>query len=339
LTPQSVWHLTRGEGVVVAVIDSGVSETHPVLAGKVLDGRDFGLPDNAGRCDQDGHGTLIAGIIAGDNAARPPFTGVAPDARILPGRAFEDSTQRIRGEDFTVRVPEAIRWAVDNGAKVINLSLDGPRSDALRQAVEYARDHDVVMVASAGNVRDDQFQAGYPALYDEVIAVAAIGPDGRPLGSSGGGSFVDLAAPGADAVGPAPRGDGFLASTGTSFAAAYVSGVAALVRARYPRMRAPEVVHRLLATADRPPEGHTEQVGYGVVNPYRAVTTVLGSRENPTPAPVAAAPVPADPLASQRTAAVWLALGGALLTGLLLIVPAAVRRGRRRGWRPTRPTA
>ncbi|MEV0004716.1 S8 family serine peptidase [Micromonospora sp. NPDC050980] len=126
---------------------------------------------------------------------------------------------------------------------------------------------------------------------------------------------------------------------GTSFATAYVSGVAALVRAAHPAISPQEVAYRLTRTADNPPDGHNAQVGYGMVNPYRAVTGLLGTRTDP---PLGAMPAPAprpDPLARQRTVAIWVAAVGALLAGVLLTLRPILVRGRRRGWRPGRREA
>jgi type VII secretion-associated serine protease mycosin len=337
LDPAAVWHLTRGQGVTVAVLDSGVSTDHPVLRGKVATGRDFALPDFAGQCDQVGHGTIIAGIIAGRDGTGVPFTGIAPEATILPGRVFADN-ERINDPQLPDRIAAAIVWAVDTGADVINMSFETPPSDQLREAVAYAHAADVVLVAAAGNIQQDQvFVPAYPAAYEEVLAVAGVAQDGTHVESSGAAGYVDIAAPGADIIGPAPRGDGYLAAgEGTSFAAGYVSGVAALVRAYRPDLSAGDVVQRLLDTADRPPEGRTDELGYGVVNPYRAVATVLGSRENVPVGEVAPAPAAPDPRARHRAFAGWAALGGAVLTVLLLLVPPAIRRGRRRRWRPAR---
>ncbi|MEV4540701.1 type VII secretion-associated serine protease mycosin [Micromonospora echinaurantiaca] len=342
LEPSSAWRLSRGAGVTVAVIDSGVSAIHPVLRGQVRQGRDFnGLAQQQGQCDLAGHGTMVAGIIAGREGTGQPFSGIAPQARILPVRVLPD-TRRTNDEALPGQIAQAIRWAVDNGADVLNLSLVTLPRPELADAIEYALDRKVVVVAAAGNRQEQQQdQPAYPAAYPGVIAVAGVDEQGGHVGSSVSGDYVDIAAPGLNIIGPAPGGDGYIAEPqgGTSFAAAYVSGAAALVRAAYPDLTPEQVAERLTRTADSPPDGHNAQLGYGVVNPYRAVASLLGTRSDP-PAGALPAPPPADdPLGWQRTVAIWVAAIGALLATVLLAVKPILVRGRRRGWRPGRRPA
>ncbi|MFI9526618.1 type VII secretion-associated serine protease mycosin [Micromonospora rosaria] len=342
LDPAAAWRLTQGAGVTVAVIDSGVSATHPLLRGRVLAGRDFnGLPAHQGQCDEVGHGTVVAGIIAGRVGESTPYSGVAPAARILPVRVLRDN-RRTTDEALPGQIAQAIRWATDNGAQVINLSLVTLPRPELADAVEYALRRQVVVVAAAGNRGEQQQdQPAYPASYPGVIAVAGVDEQGGHVDTSVSGDHVDIAAPGLNILGPAPQGGGYLAEPqgGTSFAAAYVSGVAALVRAAHPDLTPAEVSRRLTRTADNPPEGRNAQVGYGVVNPYRAVTSVLGTRSDP-PLGALPAPVPTDdPLAGHRVVAIWAAVVGVLLAGVLLTVKPVLARGRRRGWRPGRRQA
>ncbi|MFE9692597.1 type VII secretion-associated serine protease mycosin [Micromonospora sp. NPDC005806] len=342
LTPSSAWGVTKGEGVTVAVIDSGVSPNHPLLRGRVLPGEDFNrLVKLRGQCDLVGHGTLVAGIIAGREGTGVPYSGIAPEARILPVRVLAENK-----ENFDPAVPaeigHAIRWAVDHKADVINLSLVTLDDPVLKESVDYALDKGVVLVAAAGNRQENQQdRPGYPAAYPGVIAVAGVDEQGKHVGSSVSGHYVDIAAPGLNIIGPAPQGSGYLGEPqgGTSFAAAYVSGVAALVRAAHPDLTPEEVAYRLTRTADNPPDGHNAEVGYGTVDPYRAVTSLLGTRQD---APLGAMPKPAppaDPLAWQRTVAVWVAVVGALLAGALLTLRPILTLGRRRGWRPGRRPA
>ncbi|MGV9809073.1 type VII secretion-associated serine protease mycosin [Micromonospora chersina] len=342
LDPSAAWRVTKGQGITVAVIDSGVSPAHPLLRGRVLDGEDFNqLPKRAGQCDLVGHGTLIAGIIAGKEGTGAPFTGIAPKARILPVRVLADN-KRAFDESIPAEIGKAIRWAVDHDADVVNLSLVTLDDPALRAAVDYALGKGVILVAAAGNRQENQQdQPAYPAAYPGVIAVAGVDENGGHVGSSVAGDYVDIAAPGLNIVGPAPQGAGYRAEPqgGTSFATAYVSGAAALVRAAHPDITPKEVAFRLTHTADNPPDGHNALVGYGVVNPYRAVTSLLGTRSDP---PLGSMPAPAphsDPLAWQRTVAIWAAAVGAVLAGVLLALRPILIRGRRRGWRPGRRTA
>ncbi|WP_320065895.1 type VII secretion-associated serine protease mycosin [Micromonospora sp. RTGN7] len=338
LEPSAAWRLTRGGGVIVAVIDSGVSSVHPVLRGQVRAGRDFnGLEQRQGQCDQAGHGTMVAGIIAGRAETGVPFSGIAPAARILPIRVLPD-TRRTNDESLPGQIAQAIRYAVDNDAKVINLSLETLPRPELAAAIEYALAKRVVVVAAAGNQQQQRDQPAYPAGYPGVIAVAGVDEQGGHVGTSISGDYVDIAAPGHNIVAPAPNGDGWLTEPegGTSFAAAYVSGVAALICAAYPDLTPAQVAERLTDTADSPPDGRDAQVGYGVVNPYRAVTNLLGTRANPPLGAMAEpAPVP-DPWARERVVAIWAAIVGGFLAIVLLVARPVIRRGRQRGWRPGR---
>ncbi|MFF0366856.1 type VII secretion-associated serine protease mycosin [Micromonospora sp. NPDC005087] len=341
LDPASAWPLSRGAGVTVAVIDSGVSAVHPLLKGQVLEGRDFnGLPARQGQCDEAGHGTMVAGIIAGKEGTGVPFSGIAPAARILPIRVLPD-TKGTNDEALPGQIAAAIDYAVGQGADVINLSLVTLDRPELEAAVKNALAKRVVLVAAAGNRQEQQQEkTGYPAAYEGVIAVAGVDEQGGHVGTSVSGAYVDVAAPGLNIVGPAPRGSGYRAEPtgGTSFAAAYVSGVAALVRAAHPQLDSQQVADRLERTADNPPDGHNAEIGYGVVNPYRAVSSLLGTRTDP---PAGALPAPArsdDPLGWQRSAAIWAAAVGGLLAALLLAARPIMNRGRRRGWRPGRRT-
>ncbi|PSK65189.1 Thermophilic serine proteinase [Micromonospora sp. MH33] len=230
LDPAAAWRVTKGQGVTVAVIDSGVSPTHPLLRGRVLSGEDFNqLAKLHGQCDLVGHGTLIAGIIAGREGTGAPYTGIAPEARILPVRVLADN-QRAFDESIPAEIGRAIRWSVDHDADVINLSLVTLDDPALKAAVDYALGKGVILVAAAGNRQENQQdQPAYPAAYPGVIAVAGVDENGEHVGSSVTGDYVDIAAPGLNIVGPAPQGAGYRAEPqgGTSFATAYVSGAAA----------------------------------------------------------------------------------------------------------------
>jgi len=262
--------ITRGDGVVVAVVDSGVDETAPDLAGRVLPGAGFGTAAGTdGVKDTYGHGTGMAALIAG--RGRGGALGVAPGAKILPVAAAAD------GKDFpTDGVVQSIRWAADHGAKVINLSLgtESLSTPDLVSAVAYAFDKDVVVVAATGN--DGVQHIGSPANILGVVAVAGTVQGGEPWPSSNTGRLTVLAAPAQDIVTAAPLSvsdSGYVQVSGTSAATALVSGVAALVRAKYPEMSAANVVNRLIASAtDIAAPGRDDATGFGVVNPVEALT-------------------------------------------------------------------
>lgn len=335
MAPERVWPLVRGEGITVAVIDSGVSDAHPVLSGKVAYGDDY--TDQIGHQDEDaptgadcdivGHGTSIAGVIAGSEDPDSPFTGMAPDADIFSIRVMQDM-QGIQGDEVPQVIAAAIREAVDEGVDVINLSVQVTDHSALEEAVDYAADNDVIMVAAAGNQggEDGSNDPMYPAAYenDAILAVAAVDPAGEPEGSSNTGAYLDLAAPGVEIVGPGPEGEGYTggeAATGTSFATAFVTGTAVLTRDRYPDLEPGQVADRLRATAQSPPGGWHPTVGFGTVNPYRAVTADLGKSELTQTMPGPNLELSADKQALPRVAA-------GVLLGAAIFIAVAVGAGR-----------
>ncbi|MEV4624546.1 type VII secretion-associated serine protease mycosin [Asanoa sp. NPDC049573] len=335
LRPDLAWPISEGAGITVAVIDSGVSPNHPALKGKVLQGRDFLVPSTRGQCDEAAHGTLVAGVIAGQKPEGSVFTGIAPKARILPIRVLEKAG-REQGTTAGEHIVSAINWAVESKVDVINLSLTTDPTPALERAINNALDHDIVVVAAAGNDggSNGTQQSAYPAAYDGVIAVAGIDKDGHHVDTSTSGAYVDVAGPGAEVDGPMPGSDGYarFKDGGTSFAAAYVSGLAALIRSAEPKLSPAQVLDRITSTADHPPEGRNDQVGYGVINPYRALTAIAGATK-PSPAPQALAPVtlPKDPMGDTRVIATWTATTLAGLALVIALVAAVLRRTRRRG--------
>jgi membrane-anchored mycosin MYCP len=345
LQPAHAWQLSRGGGVTVAVIDAGVSDQHPKLSGKVLPGKDYTAASGGdATCDAVGHGTMVAAIIAGKDTTDAPYSGIAPDARILPLRVMT-SEQSNDPQEPTI-VAQAIRDAIasNTNVQVINLSLDihNPTKE-LADAVQSALDHNIVVVAAAGNGGGGPTdgQPVFPAAYPGVIAVAGTDQQDQRVSTSSSGSYVDVAAPGLNIVGPVPRGGGYglFDQGGTSFAAAYVSGVAALIKAYNQKLSPAAVADQITRTADHPPQGRNNLVGYGVVNPYQAVASVFGTVRSPRPALTGKVAVPEDAVdahaALRRTAGVI--AGVALPLALLILVGAPVlRRGRARRWRPGR---
>jgi type VII secretion-associated serine protease mycosin len=270
LDAEQVWSYSTGDGVTVAVIDSGVDATHPELSGKVILGEDFVDGSTDARTDPVGHGTAVASIIAGKSS------GLAPDVTVLPVRVL-DEDNRYRS---AATVAEGVAWAVREGADVINLSLGGAgQSPALRTAIDLAMANDVVIVACTGNLRDETgIEVWYPAREPGVVAVTGLTwSDGSPpehWTRSVGGPEAVLAAP-AVLTAAAPGG-GYREVQGTSFAAALVTGAAALVRARWPDATAGEVVYRLVATAEDLGEpGRDPEHGFGLLDPMAALTAPL----------------------------------------------------------------
>jgi type VII secretion-associated serine protease mycosin len=271
LRASSAWRISTGRGVTVAVVDSGVDGSHPDLVDRVLPGID--LVDDGGTGggpDPVGHGTTVAGLIAGRSDDRRGAVGLAPDARILPVRVLDGDNRY----DDALIVAKGVRWAVDNGARVVNLSLGGSGdSPALAAALDYAFARDVVVVACTGNVATSSDpQVWYPAREPGVIAVAGLerASDNLWSGSITGAATV-LTAPATGLVGARPGG--YWRVQGTSFAAPLVAATAALIRSRWPQMSAGEVVNRLISTArDLGPAGRDDRFGYGVVDPVAALT-------------------------------------------------------------------
>jgi type VII secretion-associated serine protease mycosin len=261
------WQLSRGDGVTVGVLDTGVDRGLPDLSGAVLPGRAF--PDlGNGVNDAWGHGTTVAMLIAGRGAAGAT-TGVAPRATILP----------VTTAGTAETVDQGIRWLVDQHVKVINLSVVRPgtsgdqASTDFDAALRYAGEHDVVVVAAAGNSSEDAGVVS-PANRPGVVAVSAVDRSGafRPE-ISVEGPEVALSAPGADMVTAAEVRAGKPGGDGTSYSAALVTGVIALVRARFPALGAADVVRLVESTArDAGPAGRDPRYGYGVVDPVAALT-------------------------------------------------------------------
>lgn len=311
LDGRDAWKLATGEGVIVAVVDSGVDATHPDLAGQVLPGADFVDGTTDGRTDFVGHGTTVAGLVAARGDKTSGAVGLAPKAKILPVRVLDKDNKY---SDPAV-VANGIRWAVDHQASIINLSLGGQlRSDVLAEALAYAASHDVIVVACTGNVEPGEASRDvwYPAREPGVVAVAglsgtgalgsAAGPAPSTAGSGGAGgssSNTDplwsdsltgpqtvLTAPAVNLLGARPGG--YWHVQGTSFAAPLVAATAALIRSRYPGMSATNVINRLVSTArDLGAPGRDDRYGYGEVNPVAALRSDA--------APVAANPLTGAP--------------------------------------------
>ncbi|MFC5639240.1 type VII secretion-associated serine protease mycosin [Streptomyces bullii] len=285
---EDVWTESQGEGVTVAVVDSGVDASHPDLTGQVLQGKDFTGGGNAQE-DVLGHGTAMAGIIAGHGHGAGNSSGVmglAPKAKILPLRTLQTNTDRNLDETWGA----AVKYAVDHGAKVINLSFasDGGSKtlSAGREAIAYAQAHDVVVVAGSGN--DGVSAVSEPAALPGVVSVGAVDKDANLWDKSNTGEGLTLTAPGVDIVNTNPTASkGYGLGSGTSDATAFVSAAAALVRAKYPDLTAGQVINRLIKSATfahhKGLKAPDEEYGYGIVRPYSALTMDIpaGPKKNP----------------------------------------------------------
>jgi type VII secretion-associated serine protease mycosin len=330
-----VWELTSGQGVVVGVVDTGVDATVPQLAGHVMPGLDLVNARGTANTDCFGHGTFVAGIIGAQHRAGTGMAGVAPDAMILPIRQANNAT-----DGTSAGLAKSIRAAVDGGAKVINISASSffP-SDELHAAVGYATARDVLLVASASNEAQQGNPKAYPAAYPEVIAVGAIGQDGRRTDFSEVGNYLDLMAPGVNVISLSRAGQGHLTDNGTSYATPFVAGTAALVRAYHPKLTATQVKRRMELTADHPGTALPDPgVGWGVVNPYNAVAAVLPDELGAGPRSGALKPMApvaiVTPSSGARDTAVTFAVGGVATLLVAAVLAYVLPRGVRRGWRP-----
>ncbi len=341
LTDTGVWAQSRGQGVVVAVVDTGVSPAGAVLpASAVQTGVNLLPGGGPGDVDCHGHGTMMAGVIAG-RPGLATFEGVAPDATILPVTVTDESTN---DPSAAARIGAGIKWAVDHGAQVVNVSITTtPDTPALDGAVAYARDHHVLIVAAAGN--DQNAGPLYPASIPGVLSVGGIEADGSVYAQSEVGGHAGVAAPASAiwSVGVQPTASNqpyVLSGEGTSYASAFVAGTAALILAVHPGLTPDQLIQRIEATANRPNTGYLPdpRIGYGVVNPYRAVTAELPGEPTATVPTTAKAmtlpvvrPTHADPV---KRGAVLAVIGAGVLALAVPGAAAAVRNGRRRGWKP-----
>ncbi|MGI5166785.1 S8 family serine peptidase [Spirillospora sp. CA-253888] len=275
---QDLWPHSKGQGITVAVIDSGVQASVPDLAGAVIPGTDMefggdGRSDTNPEIPARGHGTQMAALIAAGGQGTG-FMGVAPQAKIMPVVAQRDAA-----------VAKGIRYAADRGAKVINLSVAtaGPCPTDMQDAVTHALDKGAVVVAGAGNDGNSSNASMHPANCAGALAVGAVDIDARPWSKSQRQPYVTVAAPGVRAGSVGPEGKFDLNYSGTSDASALTSGVAALVRAKYPNMSNREVVRQIIASAkDIGPQGRDEVTGYGFIRPYRIFQNMI-PKNSPNP--------------------------------------------------------
>ncbi len=341
--PDRLTSLATGAGVTVAVIDSGVDAEHVQLRGRVLDGADYLDPGLNGQRDCAGHGTAVASIIAAAPRTGTGFHGLAPGVRILPVRISEQQVVDGKESGRTVTAAEfalAIRWAVNHGATVLNLSVvlyeDNP---AVREAIAFALKQDVVVVAAVGNLHENGDPRPYPAAYEGVLGVGSIGPDGQRSPFSQVGTYVDVVAPGGNVLTAMP-GRGHKEQNGTSYATPFVTAAVALIREYWPNLTAAEVVHRIVSTTDPASGSERSAYGTGVLNPYRAVTET-GAVGGPPPAvalprevvdPAVVAEQGRRTLAQRR--AIWVAGIAGAAAALAVLLAVIVPRGARRRWRP-----
>ncbi|RRR84716.1 type VII secretion-associated serine protease mycosin [Streptomyces sp. RP5T] len=297
LQAESVWKISKGKGVTVAVIDDGVNAEHQDLRGNVLQGKDFIDGDNDASPAEDDHGTGMASIIAGHGhgaGAADGVIGLAPEAKILPIRVNLG-----KGSGFA----DEIRYAVDHGAKVINISMiledtryENSGSPEDLAAVSYALDKDVLIVAGAGNDGRGP-DLPFPANAAGVVAVGGVDESGKYWPNSNYGPKVMLTAPATRIVTAGAPGNRLRIGDGTSDSTAFVSAAAALLRSKFPDLTAGQVANRLVRTAVLPASEKglslpDEKYGYGTIRPFAALTRDIpaGSKYGPLAVPGSGSP-------------------------------------------------
>ena len=284
------WDLARGQGAVIAVLDTGVDVNHPELQGRLLPGFSF-TDDTTNVADNCGHGTHVTGIIAANTDNGVGIAGVAPEAQILPVKVMERYQVGVSCYGSYSDFAAGLVYAADHGARVVNMSFGGTtNSTTLANAIAYAANRGVLLVGAAGN--NNSSTLFYPAAYTQVIAVAGTdGADAR-YASSNYGDWVDIAAP-AVGVYSLYSNSSYTYMSGTSMAAPHVAAVAGLLLSQNPAYTDADLRALLQNNADDlGAPGFDPYFGWGRLNAYRALTN---SSAAPTPVPPTPTPTPIPP--------------------------------------------
>lgn len=265
------WKYSRGRGAEIAILDGGADARHPDLRGKVVKQKDFVDEDAVAEDASFGHGTHVAGIAAARTGNSRGIAGGCPGCRILVGKVVE------YGEGYDFDIAEGIVWAVDEGAEVVNLSLGAPiQSSLLEEAIAYAKDKDVLIVAAAGNYAPFGNPKIYPAAYPDTIAVSATDNKEKRDFYSSYGNWVDVAAPGVRIYSTLPGGK-YGYDSGTSMAAPHVSALAGLLVSK--GLQGSEARKEIESTAvDLGRKGKDHRFGHGRINAASAVSTLQPDR-------------------------------------------------------------
>ncbi len=270
ISAPEAWEITTGGAVPIAILDTGISPTHLDLKSKLLPGYDFLNRDNDPR-DDDGHGTYTAGVAAAISNNTLGVAGVCWGCPIIPVKVLN---RRGQGDDATIA--EGLRWAVDQGARIISMSLGGPEDTrVLREAIDYAINRGVLVVAASGNGQADGNLPSFPAAYAHVLAVSATRADDTIAGFSTTGAFVDISAPGAGVLSTlwnVVEGDTYGIASGTSAACPFVAGAAGLLWSIRPDLTLDQLSDLLAMGADdEGPPGKDPEYGYGRLNIRRSL--------------------------------------------------------------------
>jgi type VII secretion-associated serine protease mycosin len=276
LKMEEAWARSKGQDMTVAVIDSGADSSLPELRGRLLEGRSFDDRAADPHVDTHGHGTAMAALIAGTGSSGG-LLGLAPKSRVLPVKLKMRKNQFSGKRQFAADYDKAINYAVDQGAKIINMSfgsaaLPGPE---VQEAVDRANDKGVLVFAGAGNTAMEDNRRSYPADLPGVVSVGAVQESGKVADFSTYGKSVSLSAPGGDMAVRCENNTGWCTGEGgTSAASALASATAALIWSANPDWTANQVLRVMIDTAGRPTEGKvpSRYVGWGVIRPKVALT-------------------------------------------------------------------
>ncbi|MEU6233008.1 type VII secretion-associated serine protease mycosin [Kitasatospora sp. NPDC047058] len=279
-----MWKVSKGQGVTVAVIDSGFKLDHPDLAGQLLPGKDLsGLPGGVGAYTES-HGTEMAALVVGSGKGMNGngAYGLAPGAKVLPVKIKNnDNATGVSSSEFLSQIDQGITYAADQGAKVISISqatsaaqLSADDLAGLKAAVDHARSKGSLVVAGVGNSAQSGNPVQYPAATPGVLGVGAVDREGNVTAESERGPQVDLVAPGIEIYNACTASSGYCKGHGTSDATALVSASAALVWAAHPDWTANQITRVLINTAGKPSDGsvRADNIGYGAVRPRVALT-------------------------------------------------------------------
>lgn len=342
-----------GAGQKIAVIDTGINR-HPRLQARLVDEGGSAVPKGDAFTDCDGHGTIVAGIAAASENPQTGFVGVAPDSQLMSIRQssslWESKSEDGKTIGDTQTMAQAIQYAVDRGASVINISQascqsmaeasnpNDPYNQQLHNAVKNAYEQNIVVVTAAGNTQDacqqnaagDPSTAVLPAWFDEyVLTVASVNQQGAPSDFTVAGPWVDVAAPGENLISldPGQGGNGLASQIstgpdgqpapiqGTSFAAPYVSGLVALMKEKYGnQLTAKQIMERIKTTALHPggENGRNDSVGYGMIDPMAALDDVVPAEHNAEPAQSGPTRLEADVIPNRDWPSILIAFGGSL---------------------------
>jgi len=270
-----LWKETKGEGIKVAVLDTGIALEHPDLQPAILEARDFTRSPSAAY-DAQGHGTHVSGIIAARRNAHG-IVGVAPEAKILTAKVLNDE-----GAGTSPDIIAGIHWAIESKADILSMSLGSPEPDEeIHKALLLAISKGIFVITAAGNEGPDLDTVGYPAGFPEMVAVGSIDRRKRLSQFSSRGRQVDVVAPG-DQITSCYPPRGFATLSGTSMATPFVSGVVALALSKHRQMGGKTplrtqqnlIEHLRRTSIDAGPAGFDPLYGYGILNPEKLIQGV-----------------------------------------------------------------